>query len=123
MPNSELNKSLSTNGNYLDGLANLIPKNSIVSSPEILMPALVKNGNRYVDYFPIGLGINEYIVVSKDLKNGMYDVTTYLDSDSAMKIKKCVTDIINDKYKKIEYPNPTLNQNLEIQKLIKVNGN
>jgi len=104
IPNSELNKSLSINGNYLNGIANLIPKNSPVSSPEILMPSLVRNGNRYADYFPIGLGVNDYIVVQKDQKSDMYVVTTYLDYDSSMKIQKCVTDIVKDKYKKLNMP-------------------
>lgn len=119
MPNSELNNSFSINGNYLNGIASLIPKNSSVSSPEILMPALVKNGNRYVDYFPIGLGINDYVIVQKDLQSGMYAVTTYLDFGSSLKIQKCITDIVNAKYQKIEYPNPALNGTIEIHKLKK----
>jgi len=114
IPNSKLNKSLSINGNYLNGIASLIPKNSSVSSPEILMPSLVRNGNRYVDYFPIGLGLNDYIVVQKDQKSDTYVVTTYLDYDSSMKIQKCITDIVKDKYKKVEYINPNLNGSIEI---------
>ena len=116
-PNSDLNKSLTINGNYFFDLAKSIPKDITVSSPEILMPALVKNGNRLVDYFPIGLGINEYLIAQVDSKSGMYIVPTFLDNNSGQSIQKCVTEIINQKYVKMEHINKDFNQSIEILKL------
>jgi hypothetical protein len=87
-----------------NNLLSLIPLNARISLPEDLMPGAVFMGFRNIDYFPIGINSNDYIIARIDLESNLADVTSYLDRDSRSKIEKCINDIIDKKYTKIEIP-------------------
>lgn len=53
-------------------LVNRIPKNTWISAPEKIMPALTFSGHHNVDYFPFGSSINKYLILNKD-SNGNYE--------------------------------------------------
>jgi hypothetical protein len=87
-----------------NNLLSSIPLNAKISLPEDLMPGAVVMGFRYIDYFPIGINSNDYIITRTDLESNLTDVTSYLDRDSRTKIEKCVSEIIDKKYTKIDIP-------------------
>lgn len=57
-----------------------LPKQSWISAPETMMPALTYTGHHFVDYFPMGLRHNSYAIVSMQPNGDPQLISPWLES-------------------------------------------
>ena len=51
--------------------------NDSISAPEIMFPMLLNEGFKKIDYFPVGVGSSDYLIVPIDPKLGTPDISVY----------------------------------------------
>lgn len=92
--------ALVARGSSFRELVQSIPPSAEVVSPEWSMPALVSNGNRVIDYFPIGIGDRPYVIAMylDNAQSGRPEVPSYLDERSKQEIAACVQDRLSALY-------------------------
>lgn len=100
-------------------LLSLIPLESKISLPENLMPAAVAMGFRNIDYFPIGINSNDYIIVTIDSIFKYIEVTTYLGKSDKVRIEKCVNDVVLKRYIELNFPKDNYSGPYHIFKRVK----
>ena len=85
-------------------LATLSEKKATISAPEGYMPILTQIGFRAIDYFPIGVGRNHYIVVPR-LKSDPTSIDVLLSGhftpEKSEILSGLISDVLNSKYKLI----------------------
>lgn len=75
-----------------------IPSDEWISSPEWTMPTLAALGRFNVDYMPIGIGVNRFVIASYSMSSPTPDVATYLDSLNKKKISICIQSKLDSNY-------------------------
>jgi hypothetical protein len=75
-----------------------IAPNQTISSPEWTMPTLEALGMHEVDYMPIGIGINRYIIAQYISKSGLPEVPSYLPPAKQEIIAGCIQQKISSNY-------------------------
>lgn len=91
--------SMITKKEDFSNLVDIIPENEWISSPESTMPILAVLGKTNIDYMPIGLGSNRYIIANYNLPSRLPDITSYLDPLTKEQISICIQDKLDNHYK------------------------
>lgn len=78
-----------------------LPTDATISSPEWIMPALAAAGISKVDYMPIGILKNKYVIAQYNSEKHLPEIPSYLDPSSKDRISACIQDklILNYKIK------------------------
>jgi hypothetical protein len=77
---------------------------SSISAPEELMPALIGSGRTDIDYYPVGVGTNEYVIASYLLDSpNRPDVSIFGSVPSELRPiwSGCIQRVLDSKYKSI----------------------
>ena len=98
LPNTSDRNVIKQRGRFLKEFVSHVPSTSRVSSPEWFMPALVLNGNRLIDYMPIGVGGDEYVIAEYVLGKKTPLIPSYLSDEKKNVISKCVQDRLDSSY-------------------------
>ena len=93
-----MDSTVTTKQDFLYFVKN-IPANEWISSPEWTMPSLFALGKTNLDYMPIGLGTNRYVIVNYSLQSNLPIIPSYLDSLAKDKISTCMQDKLDSDYK------------------------
>lgn len=75
-----------------------IPNDQSISSPEWTMPTLVALGISKIDYMPIGIGSNRFIIAQYILPSTLPEITSYLDSSTKKQIATCMQEKLVNNY-------------------------
>lgn len=67
-----------------------ISPDQFISSPEWTMPTLAALGIGKVDYMPIGIGANRYVIAHYVPPSTLPEIPSYLDASSKEKISACI---------------------------------
>ena len=96
-----------------------IPSSAKISLPEGMMPAVVMHGNRGIDYFPIGIYDNDYVIVQPSSISDYFSVTSYLGHAVNSKIEKCISEIIERDFVKVPVPRSEYSGPYQIYKRVR----
>ncbi len=76
-----------------------IPIDGSISSPEWTMPTLAALGRTRVDYMPIGVGSNRYVIANYNSQSKLLEIPSYLDSSSKEQIAACIQNKLVTHYR------------------------
>lgn len=76
-----------------------IPKDELISSPEWTMPTLASLGRTGIDYMPIGIGSNRYVIANYNAQSKLLEVPSYLDPSSKEQIAICIQNKLVTNYR------------------------
>jgi hypothetical protein len=91
----------SNQGRFFREFVGDIPNGATVSSPEWLMPALVQRPDVALDYAPIGLGKNRYMILiynSQQSGELRLEVPSFRSGDEVAKIRSCIQSGVDAAY-------------------------
>lgn len=86
-----------TKADFSEFLSN-IPADEWLSAPELTMPTLAASGKNNIDYMPIGLGANKYVIASYISPTKHPEITSYLDLNNKQEISECIQKKLDDWY-------------------------
>lgn len=75
-----------------------IPTDQSISSPEWTMPTLAALGIGKVDYMPIGIGSNRYVIAQYISQSGLPEIPSYLAPPIKEQIADCIQNKLSTKY-------------------------
>ena len=99
LPNSTQVQAYKNNKEFYKKLVFGLPKNLRISSLEWTMPILVDYGIKRIDYFPLGLGINELLLIEYVGNSTLPSIESYLsDNEEKIKISQYIQKLIDKEY-------------------------
>lgn len=101
-PGSDYNAFLRKRRVFLQSFVRNIPSDASVSAPETMMPSLVVNGNRSIDYMPIGIGDVAYMIVEYNSQTHNMTIPSYLDDKENKAISECLQVKLDQYYIKVK---------------------
>jgi hypothetical protein len=101
---SDIKNSMQINKHYNLSLVKNIPLNSTITTQENLMPVLVATGHRLIDYFPIGIYDNDYLLVSYEVIGDEHlpILVSYVGREERIEISRFLDDIIARNYELVK---------------------
>lgn len=101
LPNSSKNKILQNNRDFFTAFFADIPHEAKVSALEYEMPSLVLRGLERIDYFPVGLNDNEYLVIEYvgEQNDSVPEIVSFVaDANERKKIALFLQSKISDNF-------------------------
>jgi hypothetical protein len=97
-PGTNQRLALNARAEFLRQFTAHVPKEASISSLEDIMPAIESNGNRLVDYMPIGLGANDYIIAEYVEATGQLTIPSFLGQTEQRAIAACIQQRLVQQY-------------------------
>jgi hypothetical protein len=73
----------------------------VVTTPEQFMPTLFIHGDRHVELFPVGIGVNDYLIIpfkTRDFLEVDYNYNGLIPIDNQKIWSSCIKDILEKEY-------------------------
>jgi hypothetical protein len=100
---TDLSKYSIDRRNALKYLLKDVDKNSSISATEFLMPVLVWQNFKSIDYFPIGAGNSTYLLTESNLTGLEFLLTIVANKEDKEKIEKCIHSIVDNQYENLNH--------------------
>ena len=98
-PYSTPSESIVKRGKALSSFIASLPANASISSPEWTMPSLTAKGIINVDYMPIGIGSNRYVIANYNSQSNLLEIPSYIDPAGKDQIATCIQNKLSKEYR------------------------